>query len=281
MLYVRATLQDLDIIEAAIQVLNSAPPQITISSKFVEFNQEDTKAIGFQWWLGNTLMNNGAIGAQAGTAPSFFGAPSAANPIGVFPGVPGFDSSGNPLFVPPATTDQLLTSGLRNNASAPVIGTLTGILTDPQFRVAIQAIEQRGGSDTLADNKVITQSGRQTQIKTVEIKTYVSDLSLAQTAGGTGGATATAAGTATSGQGAVGSQVQPLTAQIEVGPTLDVVPYVSADGYTVQMTIIPTTKEFLGYDDPGPFIAQIQGAAGNTAPVLSVPTPLPKFRLRQ
>ena len=144
----------------------------------------------------------------------------------------------------------------------------------------MHAVDQRGGADLLSDTKVITQSGRQTQIKTVNIITYVADLSQSQTAGGTGAGGVNGA-TVTGGQGAVGSQVQPLTSSLEVGPTLDVIPYVSADGYTVQMTIIPTIKEFLGYDDPGPFVAQIQGAAGNTAPVLATPTPLPKFRLRQ
>ena len=88
MLVVRATLQDLDIIEVAIQVLNIVPPQVNIKAKFVEISQDDTKALGFDWYLGNVLMNNGAIGGQGGTAPSFNGAPTAANPLGTFPGVP-------------------------------------------------------------------------------------------------------------------------------------------------------------------------------------------------
>src|ERR1035438_5749029 len=39
MLLVRASMQDLDIIEAAIQVLNIVPPQVNIKSKFVEIAQ--------------------------------------------------------------------------------------------------------------------------------------------------------------------------------------------------------------------------------------------------
>ena len=64
---------------------------------------------------------------------------------------------------------------------------------------------------------------------------------------------------------------------------LDVVPYVNADGFTIQLTLIPTLKEFLGYDDPGAFVAQIQsvGGTGSAAAPLVTPTPLPKFRLRQ
>jgi general secretion pathway protein D len=62
------------------------------------------------------------------------------------------------------------------------------------------------------------------------------------------------------------------------------VPYVSADGYTIQMTIIPTFKEFLGYDlDTGRlFASQVQSAtSGGVGNQISVITPLPQFRLRQ
>src|SRR5437773_11916866 len=102
-------------------------------------------------------MNGGAIGGQGGTAPSFGGPQSAspANPSGTFPG-PGSRDPTTGLFTPGAgaqpstTTDNQITSGLRNvfgssAASTPAVGTLTGILTDPQFRLVIRAIEQRGG----------------------------------------------------------------------------------------------------------------------------------------
>ncbi len=51
LLLVRATLQDLDIIEAAIQVLNLTPDQITIEAKFVEIGQDDAKALGLIGFL--------------------------------------------------------------------------------------------------------------------------------------------------------------------------------------------------------------------------------------
>ncbi|MBE0543462.1 MAG: type II and III secretion system protein, partial [Verrucomicrobia bacterium] len=70
----------------------------------------------------------------------------------------------------------------------------------------------------------------------------------------------------------------PQTQILPFGPVLDVVPYISADGYTVQMTIIPTITEFVGYDDPGQFVPQAITGAG--VPLTSV-LPLPRFRLRQ
>jgi general secretion pathway protein D len=67
--------------------------------------------------------------------------------------------------------------------------------------------------------------------------------------------------------------IQPATQPIPLGPTLDVIPSVSSDGFTIQMTLIPSMTEFLGYDDPGRF-SVIAGAS--VAPVA-----LPRFRIRQ
>jgi general secretion pathway protein D len=70
--------------------------------------------------------------------------------------------------------------------------------------------------------------------------------------------------------------IVPTPAQIPFGPTLDVIPYVSADGYSVQMSIVPTLTEFLGYDTE--FAQTFTTVVGNQ-PVQ--PTPLPSFRVRQ
>jgi general secretion pathway protein D len=70
--------------------------------------------------------------------------------------------------------------------------------------------------------------------------------------------------------------ILPTPAQIPFGPVLDVIPYVDADGYTIQMSIVPTLTEFLGYDSD---VAQtFQTIVGNQQ---LQPTPLPRFRVRQ
>jgi type II secretory pathway component GspD/PulD (secretin)/tetratricopeptide (TPR) repeat protein len=271
-LVIRATLQDLDTIETAVQVLNIAPPQVNIKSKFVEVAQNDSRALGFDWYLGNFLMANGKVGFSGGTAPSYSGVPTAANPQGFFPGTsPG-------TTIAPAASDQLLTSGLRNTLNAPAIGTLTGILTDPQFRVVIRALEQRDGADLLSEASVTTLSGRQTEIQVVDLQTIVIGTSLNQTSGGGGGQFGATA------PGVIGSQINYPTETLPFGPTLDLIPYVSADGYTIQMTIIPTLTEFLGYDDPGQFVPQAQSASsgvGGVAVPITAQLPLPRFRVRQ
>jgi general secretion pathway protein D len=187
-LMVRATLAELDIVENALQALNIAPPQVMIEARIAEVTQRDNKAVGFDWYLGNILLGNGKAGVQGGTAPSFADSSSAANPQGTFP---------NPALGR-ATTDQLITSGLSHNAGIPAVATLSGILTDPQFRVVIRALEQREGVDLLSAPKLTTLSGRQARIAIEETQTIILGLS-AQGIGG-GGAGVVGAG----GAGGVG-----------------------------------------------------------------------------
>jgi general secretion pathway protein D len=70
------------------------------------------------------------------------------------------------------------------------------------------------------------------------------------------------------------SAITVLEQQVEVGPVLDVVPYVLSDGYTINLTLIPSMTEFGGYDTqniPTPTVAN----------VVLVPNLLPKFTVRQ
>ncbi len=285
LLLVRATMDELDIVEKAVQVLNVAPPQVSIEAKFTEISQTDARALGFDWFLGNFLMNGGALGAQGGTAPSYSGAGSPANPTGVFPGAPPDAINPAGTIIPPQSSDQQLTAGLRNAAQGggsqiPAVATITGILTDPQFRVVIRALEQRAGADLLAAPRVTTLSGRQAQIQIIELRNVVANQNFGATSSGGTATTAATTGVGNFG-GGVAQQVNFQPIPVPLGPALDVIPYVSADGFTIQMTLIPSLTEFLGYDDPGQFIPQAQSVAGNTLGTpLVARLPLPRFRAR-
>ena len=284
-LMVRATLQDLEIIEQAVELLNQAPPQLTIEAKFVELSQEDSRALGFNWYLGNTLVNNGAIGFQGGTAPSYQGNATAANPSGIFPG-PGTPNgngtyTAGPGAIASSASDNLLTSGLRNSytegnttGTIPTVATISGIMTDPQFRVAIQAIQQRSGSDLLSAPKVTTLSGRQSHISAQDLQYIVVSPQIQENSSASTGLVG--------GTGVTAPSITYNTTPYGFGPVLDVMPTVSADGYSIQMVLIPTLLEFIGYDNPGAFIPQAEAAAGNTigVPIVAV-LPLPHFRVRE
>jgi general secretion pathway protein D len=72
------------------------------------------------------------------------------------------------------------------------------------------------------------------------------------------------------------SSITPQTQQVETGPVLDVVPYVLSDGYTINLTLIPSLTEFEQYDTP-PSIAGVTGSLN----VVQLPVILPHFTVRQ
>jgi type II secretory pathway component GspD/PulD (secretin) len=71
------------------------------------------------------------------------------------------------------------------------------------------------------------------------------------------------------------SAIVPYTQSMELGPVLDVVPVVLSDGYTINLTLIPSLTEFNGYDTP-PTVPGV-----TVANVVQVPTALPDFTVRE
>jgi hypothetical protein len=177
LLFVKATPGELDTIERTIQALNQVAPQVHIKSRFIEVGQSDNTALGFDWYLGNFTTFGGRVVNSGGSSPSLNVPVSANNPLGAFPG----NSAAN--VIPPSANDQLITAGLRN--SGPALATVTGILTDPNFRVVIHALEQRSGTETLAEPEVVTTSGRQTQMRATQIQYIVTGYNFQQAVGGT------------------------------------------------------------------------------------------------
>jgi general secretion pathway protein D len=278
-LFVKATESDLDTIERAIQVLNQVPPQVHIKARFIEVQQNDSSALGFNWYMGQFNLGNQAVGT-GGTAPSTTVPVSAANPLGAFPG------NTTASLIAPQNTDQLLTSGLRN--SAPTLATFTGILTDPNFRVTLQALEQRDGVENLGEPEITTLSGRQTEMKATQVRNIVTGFNFNNGTSQNGGSVQTG-GTTGAGLGAtvvnagVASE-QPVTTAVELGPTLDVVPYVLADGFTINLALLPSDIEFVGYETiPANAIPGYNPGSqiGNNLNGVVVPVPLPAFTVRQ
>ena len=271
LLYVRSTTEVLDVIEQVIQTLNAPPPQLSIEVKFVEVEQNDAKALGFDWYLGNFTVGGGKVGASGGSAPIYSGTPTEDNPTGYFPAYSDntAQSQGN------------ITSGLaENNSSIPTIATVTGILTDPQFRVVIRALESRDGTEVMSAPRLVTLSGRQAQIQSAVLRNIATDADVSASEVSSTSGTSISGGTSATVQ-AMG-MIQPESAAVATGPTLDVIPYVSADGYSVQMTLIPSVVNFLGYGNPDvPAAAEFENALKAQAGNLSSPVPLPRFMVRQ
>ena len=75
-------------------------------------------------------------------------------------------------------------------------------------------------------------------------------------------------------QAATPTTVYPVVDSMELGPVLDVIPNVLSDGFTVNLVLIPTLTEFVGYETP-PTLPPLPAGA------ILVPAVLPAFRARQ
>jgi tetratricopeptide (TPR) repeat protein len=171
LLFVKATSDDLDTIERAIQTLNQVAPQVHIKSRFIEVQQNDNKALGFDWYLGQVNAGNSVV-AQGGNPGSLTVPTSAANPLGAFPGATAANTIGD-------TGQELFSSGLASG-SGSATATITGILTNPNFQVVIHALQQRQGFESLAEPEITTTSGRQTQIRATQIITVITGVNYEQ-----------------------------------------------------------------------------------------------------
>jgi beta-lactamase regulating signal transducer with metallopeptidase domain len=174
-MWVRATKEDLDIIEGAIQTFSIATPQVVIQARFFEMPKEIADTLGISW--SPTNNSNGLI----------------------------------------------------------------GVLAAPQLKEVLKQLDSANGVMKIFDGSVVTLSGRQAQIQAVEMKTL----------------------------GLPNPQNGVLTTNtVPIGSVLDVIPFVGVDGYTIQMTLIPSYTEFLGYDSTQPAIPRIRTRQMTTSAIV-------------
>ena len=123
------------------------------------------------------------------------------------------------------------------------------ILTAEKMKSLLRQLESASGAETLAEPECVTTSGRQTQMRATDIEDIVTNFTSNST------------------------NVVPQIGKVEIGPTIVIIPYVLADGYTINLAAIPQLLEFLGYDK-----IPVPNQAGQK---VSPPTVLPHFRTRQ
>ncbi len=135
--------------------------------------------------------------------------------------------------------------------------TSAGILTSENFSIALKQLSSRNDVETLAEPKVTTLSGRQVQMRATQTISVVTNFCLQETNGT--------------------SSIVPQAGAVECGRTLDAVPKVLSDGYTIKLPIIASTVEFLGYT-PAAKTTPAYNSAGQES---DVPTVSPQFRVKQ
>jgi hypothetical protein len=160
-------------------------------------------------------------------------------------------------FRPTATTNVVL--------SEQQTGVASTLLTDEQFRVLLRALEKTGGVDVLSAPRVTTLSDRQAVVSLLDVLSIVV---------GKAGLSAIPAGAELSEDG------KSIVRKSTLGPAFDLTPRVSADGKNINLEWEFTLTEFLGYDDPGPFVPQGPAPAGTKTGKPETAAILPRARER-
>jgi general secretion pathway protein D len=254
-------------VDAIVEQANvSGPKQVEIEAKFVEITQNNLKALGFDWLLGQFQFGGNrqlvGVGGTAGTGTL----PNNAD----YPILRNVGSDQNPSFVPlgqnPVTAgnrsgnvavtnnaiDSLLLGTTAGQLLTPGIFGIGGLLTNPQFQVVMRALDQKKGVDLLSAPRVTTKSGQRAVIEIVREFRYPTQFQPPQIPQSTGNG----------GGGGSGNDVifssQPVTPTTptafetrNTGVTLEVEPVVGPDGVTIDLNLVPQVVEFEGFINYG------------------------------
>ena len=161
------------------------------------------------------------------------------------------------LEVPKGASDSLKNLLAVSNS---VDGKLTWILTSQNMAATFRTLEHRKDIEVLGEPECTTLSGRQTQMRATSVVTVVTNLNFQELWTNKKGCW-------------FPTSIVPQTTSVETGPILDVVPYVLSDGYTINLALIPSVTEFLGYDKS----TNTTAAYDQAGEKIDVPEVLPRF----
>jgi beta-lactamase regulating signal transducer with metallopeptidase domain len=148
LLMVRASVGDLELVQSAIEVLNVAPPQVTLETKWIEVTDEGMKILAKEW----PALSPYPV---AGSGPS--GIEKAKE----------FQEANPTIRVDSAVSEKAV------------------ILTPDQVRKLLKTMEGTKGASIMTTPKVTTLSGRQAQVATLEMRTIVTGVSSTNSPSGT------------------------------------------------------------------------------------------------
>ena len=286
-LTVRNTPSNLELISQLVTEASAGTPQmVKIRATMLEVNQENLEELGFDWLLGafnvggdGVFASGGTSGNQAGgdqqsLAQNFPLSPPGDGqlPVGSNPLTAG-NRSGN-AATPPNSIDGLLRGNrvADPGKKAPAITALSGVLTDPQFQVVLRGLNQRKGVDLASSPEVIAKSGQKAKVEILREFIYPTEFEppeIPQDFGGGGvnidiGFGGQITGISSTGGGAGGAfPVVPTTPtafeMVQLGHSLEVEATVGADNRTIELSILPSFKEFEGFINYGTPITTVQG----------------------
>jgi len=239
-IYVRNTPENLEVFERVLATFNVVPSQVEIESKFIEITQEDLDELGFQWNLGTMPLNQNS---QANAVTSLIGG---GYTTGRGTNLVNWVTQGlrGPNVFSANAAQSFLVGASGATTLFDAIGTFQGVLNNAQVSMVVNALAQKKTADVLSAPKVTTISGAQAQIRVVQEFIYPSEYSQP-----------------TVSDNSVPTPSIPTAFKTrEVGVILSVTPTVGADGYTINLTLVPEVSSFLGMLDYSP--APLKGSFG-------------------
>lgn len=275
-LIVKNTQPNLDLVEAFVDAIKTdAPKQIYITSKFIEVSQKNTDELGFDWllgaWGGDVAVSGGSDGNSGLTTGN--GANDIKYPLTIDPTILAPMSRGlrtGTRAITGNAIDATIANGISGqigSTEAPGVFSVAGVLTDPQFGVVIRALAQRKGVDLMSAPSVTTKGGQRATIEVIREFIYPTEFDPPQVPTNVGGNIGGGGG---GGGGSI--PVTPTTPTAfemrPVGVRMEVDPTVGADGYTIDLNLLPEVTEFDGFINYGSPIfssgtTNLLDAAGN------------------
>ncbi len=257
------TADNLAVFERLLTELNVVPKQVEIEARFVEVNETDLQELGLEWLLNDNwelaTKKTGAFTPLAGAQRIVANANATSG--GFTRGLRfwGRGASGD---------DDTLDTGAGTMGR---IGSIAGVLTNPELSIVMHALEQNGNADLLSAPKVTTRSGSEASIRVVTEYIYPTSFEVQGGTLGTGTGSSGASSTTTIQETVV---VPQDFATREVGVILTVLPEVSPDGNMINLTMTPSVVTEPTWQQYGSTIRRADGSQQD----LNMPQPFFKVR---
>ncbi|MFO1528649.1 MAG: hypothetical protein U1F77_02670 [Kiritimatiellia bacterium] len=238
-LIVSNTPENLEKIEEILEKLQITPRQIEIEARFVEVLQSDLQEIGVNWILTDPYE----------FASQQNGAPISARPrLQVDANSNGFTQGNRKFFYSSdngSTTAETPISAADNARQLGNVLGISGVLTNPELRMVLNLLDQKGNSDLLSAPRVTTLTGVNAVIEVVREIIYPTEFDVSendvQVNQGFGGANAAAVPF-------IPPTVIPGGFETrQVGVILNVTPTINPDNYTINLVLLPEIAELVDW----------------------------------
>lgn len=263
-LIVRNTPDAIDFIDSLVDAATGAQPtQVEIESKFLEITQNNLSELGFDWLLGPFALGTSGVYGAGGTRgggetltdtyySNFPFGSTGTNPV-TSGNRSGVGTSVNSAIT--ANSIDALIAGVPQgtNVTAPGIFGLAGVFSNTQFQVVIRALNQKKGIDLMSAPKVVAKSGRKAVVRVAREFPYPTEFNPPEIPEAQQGVSVS--NNSTIGVIALSGVVTPTTPTAfetrNLGVTMEVLPQIGPDGYTIDLDLSPEVVEFDGFVNYG------------------------------